>query len=122
MTIQSDAADRRRANRLLEEWKDDQRPALQRMLAAAETLADAMDEYRGTLLMADEVTEHDLQAVDTLGGILDHRDNAVGSARKRLDEHGMKPELISLDTLELFQAHAKAKARADARRTIRRVA
>ena len=108
-------ADRRRGNLAENEWSQFQRPALERMLIAGLSLASAMEDVRASLMWADDLTSHDMSAVDTIGGLLDHLSDAVGSARKRLDDLGVPVEFVELDTTELELAHQKLKRRADAR-------
>lgn len=98
------------------EFTDYQRPAIERMLIAALDFASACNDYRSTQLWADDVTRHDFSTVDNLGGMLDQISDALGSARKRIDNAGGDPDRADLDLGDLIKAHTEAKARADARR------
>jgi len=109
------AANRRRGNLARSEWEDCQRPALARALKAGLELASALDDYRSTHLYAADVTRHDLSAVDIIAGLVDHLSNEVGAAQKRLDDLGVAPELVELDTTALELAWQLLRRRADAR-------
>lgn len=115
MSYQNLIAERRRGNLALSEWQDCQRPALARQLAAGIALASALDDYRNTQLYADDMTRHDLSAVDLIAGLVDHLSNEIGAARKRLDDVNIDPDLVDLDTAELEAAWQLLRRRADAR-------
>ena len=100
---------------MLDEWRCFQRPALHRMLRAGLDLAAAMDDYRGTQLLAGEIARHDAAALDQTGGLLDLLADAIGAARTRLDASGLDPDLVDLDTTELAEAHARMTARGASR-------
>lgn len=78
--------------------------------------AAAANDYRSTQLWADDVSRHDFSTVDNLGGMLDQLSDAIGLARKRLDNAGGDPDRVELDIADLIRAHTEAKMRADARR------
>lgn len=114
--IDTAKAERRRGNISLSEWQSFQRPALERMLAAGLSLASALEDARASLMWADDITRHDLSAVDLIAGLVDHLSNEVGAAQKRLDDMGIPVEMVELDTTELELAWQLLRRRADARR------
>lgn len=117
MSTTTHCVNRRQADALLDEWRTFQAPPLTRMLEAAMALVSAADDYRASRIWANDVTRHDHSMTDTIAGLLDHLSDEVGTAQQRLDACGGDPADIDIDRAELDEAHAKLKARSDARRT-----
>lgn len=113
---QAHAANRKRAAYLLDEWDDTQKPALERIEAAALAFLHSLDMARTDLLLAKDIEKVDALACDTAGQTLDLISDLMGTARRELEDHNGDVEEMRLDLSTLEEEHKKWAVRWDARK------
>jgi hypothetical protein len=115
-SLQQHAGNRMRAGRLIEEWDDTQKPALERIKAAALAFLHSLDMARTDLLLAKDIEKVDSLACDTAGQTLDLIADLAGTARREIEDCDGDVEEMRLDLSLLKDEHAKWSVRWAARK------
>jgi hypothetical protein len=113
---QTRSANAQRSRFLLAEWRDAQKPALDKIIDGALDLLHALDAARVGLMLADDIKAVDAFACDTAGQTIDLLNRLLATQRRELDDCGGDEDDMRLDLSALEDEHMGWETRWNARR------